>query len=148
MGVLQQLFCAMTATDDQRLNPDLWDSDGNLVVPRHGIRIAMGLALAAAGAYWLFTFIAEREMRKLNPLQASGFPDSFLVTILWVALPLIPFTVSVLLLSTRSQEGSLRELVLEQHFFCPHCCFRLPPSWGLSWPSDPFPMRVRSQFPT
>jgi hypothetical protein len=106
MGVLQQLqFCAMTATDDQRLNPDLWDSDGNLVVPRQGIRIAMGLALAAAGAYWLFTFIAEREMRKLNPLQASGFPDSFLVTILWVALPLIPFTVSVLLLSTRSQEA-------------------------------------------
>ena len=44
----------MTAADDRPLNPDLWDSDGNLLVPRHGIRIAMGLALVAAGAYWLF----------------------------------------------------------------------------------------------
>lgn len=120
----------MTAANDQGLDPDLWDSDGNLLVPRHGIRIAMGLALAAASVYWLFTFMAEREMRQLNPLQPSEFPDSILVTILWVALPLIPFTVSVVLLSTRSQEASLPELVLEQHFFCPHCYFRLPPFWG------------------
>lgn len=95
----------MTAADDPPLNPDLWDSDGNLLVPRHGIRVAMGLALVAAGAYWLFTFIAEREMRTLNPLQPSEFPDSFWVTILWVALPLVPFIVSVVLLSTRSQGG-------------------------------------------
>ncbi len=66
----------------------------------------MGLALAAASVYWLFTFMAERETRQLNPLQPSEFPDSILVTILWVALPLIPFTVSVVLLSTRSQEAS------------------------------------------
>lgn len=61
----------------------------------------MGLALAAASVYWLFTFIGEREMRKLHPLQPSQFPDSFWVTILWVALPLVPFIVSVVLLSTR-----------------------------------------------
>jgi hypothetical protein len=95
----------MTAADDRSLNPDLWDSDGNLLVPRHGIRIAMGLALAAAGAYWLFAFIADREMRRLNPLQPSQFPDSFWVTILWAALPLAPFIVSLVLLSTRSQGG-------------------------------------------
>ena len=68
----------MTAADDRSLNPDLWDSDGNLLVPRHGIRIAMGLALAAAGAYWLFAFIADREMRRLNPLQPSQFPEFLL----------------------------------------------------------------------
>jgi len=95
----------MTATGDRPLNPDLWDSDGNLLVPRHGIRIAMGLALAAACAYWLFTFIAEKEARTLNPLQPSEFPDSIWVTILWVALPVVPFIVSVVLLSSRSQGG-------------------------------------------
>ena len=95
----------MTAADDPPLNPDLWDSDGNLLVPRHGIRVAMGLALVAAGAYWLFTFIAEREMRTLNPLQPNEFPAFPWVTILWVALPLVPFIVSVVLLSTRSQGG-------------------------------------------
>ncbi len=95
----------MTAANDPPLNSDSWDSDGNLLVPRHGIRIAMGLALVAAGAYWLFTFISEREMRTQNPLQPSPFPESFWVTILWVALPLVPFIVSVALLSTRSQEG-------------------------------------------
>ena len=95
----------MAAADDRSLNPDLWDSDGNLLVPWHGIRIAMSLALAAAGAYWLFTFISDREMRTLNPRQPSEFPDAFWVTILWVALPLVPFMVSAALLSTRSQAG-------------------------------------------
>ena len=95
----------MTAADDRPPNPGLWDSDGNLLVPRHGIRIAMGLALVAVGAYWLFTFIAEREMRTLNPLQPSQFPDSLWVTILRVALPLVPFIASLVLLSTRGEEG-------------------------------------------
>jgi len=76
----------MTAADDPPFNPGSGDSDGNLVVPRHGIRIAMGLALVAAGAYWLFTFISEREMRTQNPLQPSPFPESLWVTILWVAV--------------------------------------------------------------
>ena len=65
----------------------------------------MVLALIAAGVYFLFTFVAEREMRRLSPLQPSEFPDSLRVTTLWVALPLVPFIVSLALLSTRSQEG-------------------------------------------
>jgi hypothetical protein len=88
----------------QPLNP-LWDSEGNLLVPRYGIRIAIRLALLAAGAYWLFTLLEDRELRKLNPLQPSAFPHSVWVTILWIALPFVPFLLSGLLLSCRSEEA-------------------------------------------
>jgi hypothetical protein len=64
----------------QPLNPDSWDSEGNLLVPRYGIRIAIRLALLAAGAYWLFTLLEDKELRRLNPLQPSAFPHSAWVT--------------------------------------------------------------------
>ncbi len=87
-------------------NPDLWDSDGNLLVPRYGIQIAMRLALLAASAFWLFLFLAEREVHRLSPeMRGGSFPDSLGRTLLWVALPLVPFLFSGLLLSARSEEA-------------------------------------------
>jgi hypothetical protein len=86
-------------------NTDLWDRDGNLYVPRHGIRIAMGLALVAAVAYWIFSFVSEVEDRRQHPLQPSGFPHSLWLLIWWIALPLLPFAVSLVLLSRRSEEA-------------------------------------------
>lgn len=87
------------------LHADLWDSEGNLLIPRYGIRIAMCLALLAAGAFWLFEFLADTESHKLYPLQPSEFPDSVWRTIQWMALPLVPYLVSGLLLSRRSEEA-------------------------------------------
>jgi hypothetical protein len=88
------------------LNSDSWDSDGNLLVPLHGIRIAMGLALVAAGAFSLFTFIGDKEWHKHHPgAGASGFVDPLWMSILWIALPLVPFVLSGLLLSTRSEQS-------------------------------------------
>lgn len=67
-----------------RLNSDSWDGDGNLLVPRYGIRIAMGLALFAAAGYCSFEFLVDMELRKLYPLQPSEFPDSLRRTIQWM----------------------------------------------------------------
>jgi len=129
----------MTDADDRPLKPDLWDSDGNVLIPLHGIRIAMGLALGTAGAYWLFTFIAEREMHTTNPLQPSGFPDSFWVTILWVALPLMPFIASVVLLSTRSQGGIAAGAGIGAALFLCSLLFSIAALLGFLLTSGPIP---------
>jgi len=65
----------------------------------------MGLALLAAAGFCLFEFLADTELRKLYPLQPSEFPDSLRRTIEWLALPLVPYFVSGLLLSRRSEEA-------------------------------------------
>lgn len=88
------------------LNSDSWDSDGNRLVPLHGIRIALGLAFLAAGAFLLFTFIGDRQWHEHHPgAGASGFPDPLWMSILWILLPVAPFVLSGLLLSTRSEES-------------------------------------------
>jgi len=73
-------------------NPASWDSEGNLLVPRHGIRITMGLALLAAGVWFLLTFLTDAELRKVSPLEPRAFPESLWTMILWAALPLVPFS--------------------------------------------------------
>lgn len=66
----------------------------------------MGLALLAASTFWLFLFLAEREAQRVNPEMREGsFPNSLWMTILWVALPLVPLLLSGLLLSRRSEEA-------------------------------------------
>ena len=85
------------------LNSALYDSDGNRQVPLHGIRIAMALALLAASTFCLLAFIGDKHWRENHP--GSGFQDPLWISILWIALPLIPFILSELLLSTRSEES-------------------------------------------
>jgi hypothetical protein len=82
-----------------------WDSDGNLLIPRHGIRIAMSLALLIAAVWWMLTFLMDRELHKLSPSEPGIFPDSLWITILWIALPFVPFILSGWLLSCRSENA-------------------------------------------
>jgi hypothetical protein len=84
---------------------DSFDSEGNLVVRRQGIRIAMGLALLASLAFFCFTFLSHRESLSTSPLEPSPFPDSLERTTLWVALPLVPFILSGSLVSFRREEA-------------------------------------------
>jgi hypothetical protein len=85
------------------LNSASLDSDGNRLVPLHGIRIALGLALLAACAFLLFTFFGDRQLHE-DHLGASGFPDPPWMLILRFALPSVPFLLSGLFLSKRSEE--------------------------------------------
>jgi len=86
-------------------NPDSFDSNGNRPVRRYGIRIALHLSLAAACAFWLFTFISDKQWHAHHPgAGVSTVPDPLWISILGVALPLALYVLSVLLLSTRSEE--------------------------------------------
>jgi hypothetical protein len=86
-------------------DPASFDSNGNRPVPLHGIRIALHLSLAAACAWWLFTFISDKQWHEQHPgAGASGVPDTLWVSILRVALPFVLYVLSVLLLSNRSEE--------------------------------------------
>lgn len=88
------------------LNSASWDSDGNRLVPLHGIQVALGLAFLAAGAFLLFTVLGDRQWHQHHPgAGASGFPDPLWMSILWIGLPLAPFVLSVLLLANRSEES-------------------------------------------
>ena len=86
-------------------NPNPWDRDGNLIVPRYGIRIAMALAFLAASTFCIFASLEDRRWRKDHPLTANGFSDPLWMVILWIALPLVPYILSALLLSGRSEES-------------------------------------------
>jgi len=89
-----------------RLNSASLESDRNRRVPLHGIRIAMGLAFLAAGAFSWFTSIGDRQWHEHHPgTGASGFPDPLCMSIRWIALPLVPFVLSGILLSIRSRES-------------------------------------------
>jgi hypothetical protein len=68
-----------------------WDRDGNLIVPRHGIRIAMGLALLSAIAFQLFTFLGNRQWHKYHPGAMPNRAETLWTLMLWIALPLVPF---------------------------------------------------------
>ena len=80
-----------------------WDRDGNLIVPRYGIRVAMGMALLAAGAFCIFASLEDRAWRKDHPTPANGFSDPLWMVFLWIALPLVPLILSAVLLSRRSE---------------------------------------------
>lgn len=82
-----------------------WDRDGNLIVPRYGIRIAMALALLAAGTFQLFTFLGSVQWHRQHPGAMSTRPEPPWMLMLWIALPLVPFIISALLLSRRSEES-------------------------------------------
>ena len=82
-----------------------WDRDGNLIVSRYGIRVAMALALLAAGTFCIFASLEDRQWRKDHPVTANSFSDPLWMVILWIALPLVPFIISALLLSRRSEES-------------------------------------------
>jgi hypothetical protein len=85
--------------------PAAFDSNGNRPVPRHGIQIALHLSLLAACACWLLTFISDKQWHEHHPgAGVSGIPVPLWISILWVALPFVLYVISVLLLSTRSEE--------------------------------------------
>lgn len=87
-------------------NPALYDSEGNLIVPRHGIRIAMAVAALAAAAFFLFNSLADRKWHQVHPGSgASGSPDPLWMVALWAALPLVPLVLSWLLLSARREDA-------------------------------------------
>jgi hypothetical protein len=87
-------------------NPALYDSEGNLIVPRYGIRVALGVAFLDGWAFTLVTYVADRKWHELNPGSgATSYIDPPWMYCLWIALPLVPFVLSVLLLSARREEA-------------------------------------------
>ena len=82
-----------------------WDSEGNLIVPRYGIRIVMALALVATGFFCLFTFLGDKQWRQHHPGALPTRTGPIGVIALWIALPLLPLIFSMLLLSRRSEES-------------------------------------------
>jgi hypothetical protein len=89
----------------RRLNSASFDSDGNRQVPLHGIWIAMVLSLLAVGAICGFGFLDARQWHEHHGPDVTGFPEPLWMSILWIALPLAPFVLSVLLLSTRGEQS-------------------------------------------
>lgn len=87
------------------LNPYPWDSDGNLIIPRYGIRVAMAVALVSAGAFQLFTFLGDRQWHEHHPEALATGPEPLWVWLQWSAFLLTPFILSALLLSRRSGEA-------------------------------------------
>jgi hypothetical protein len=79
------------------------ESEGNRPVPLHGVRIAMAPALLAAGAFYRFTIIPDKQWLENHP--GSGVPSPPWISVLWVALPLVLYVLSWLLLSARSEES-------------------------------------------
>jgi hypothetical protein len=88
-----------------RPNSDSYDREGNLIVPRHGIRSALSLATLAAASFFLLAYLEDKHWHEQNPgTGASGVPDPLWMKLLWVALPGIPFILSELLLSASNEE--------------------------------------------
>jgi hypothetical protein len=88
------------------LKTDAWDSEGNLVVPLRGIRIALSLAFADACAFFWFGYLGDKQWHQRHPgTGASGVVDPPWMAILWIAIPAVPFLLSMSLLSTRSEHS-------------------------------------------
>jgi hypothetical protein len=85
------------------LDSSPWDSQGNLLVPLHGIRIALGLSFLAACVFCVFTYLGDKQWHDLNPGNSGSFVTPPWIWGLRFALVLVPFVVSLLLLSTRSE---------------------------------------------
>ena len=81
------------------------DSEGNLIVPRYGIRTAMLLALVAVSSFCLFTFLGDKQWHQHHPGAPATRTDPIGFTAFWIALPLLPLIFSMWLLSRRSEEA-------------------------------------------
>jgi len=82
-----------------------YDLEGNLIVPRHGIRIALLVAALAAAVFcWYLTLENQRWLHNHPSTGASGVPDPQWLILLWITLPLVPFIASEALLSLRNEE--------------------------------------------
>ena len=82
-----------------------WDSEGNLLVPLHGIRIALGLSFLAACVFCVFTYLGDKQWHDRNPGDSGEFVTPPWIWGLRIALVLVPFVVSALLLSTRGEHS-------------------------------------------
>jgi hypothetical protein len=65
----------------------------------------MAVALLAAGAFQLFTFLGDRQWDRSNPGALPTRPEPLWMLLLWIAVPLTPYILSALLLSRRSEES-------------------------------------------
>jgi hypothetical protein len=81
-------------------NPALSGTSRRVAVPLHGIRIALALALAAAGTAWYYMQTAQKVVDQLHPDGLKGVPDPTWISVLFAALPLAPYLLSLVLLST------------------------------------------------
>jgi len=87
------------------LDSSSWDSEGNLLVPLHGIRIALGMSFLSACVFCVFTYLGDKKWHDLNPGNSGSFVTPPWIWCLRVALVLVPFVLSLLLLSTRSEHS-------------------------------------------
>jgi len=82
-----------------------YDQEGNLIVPRHGIRIALLVAAVAAAVFYWCASLYNQQWHLDHPgTGASGVLDPLWLVILWIALPAVPLILSEVLLSLRSEE--------------------------------------------
>jgi hypothetical protein len=66
------------------------------------LRIALGLALVPVGSFYLFAFVADKKVNELHPDSIRGVPDPVWMSVLWAVLPLLPYLLCFVLLSTRN----------------------------------------------
>ena len=87
------------------LDSSSWDGEGNLLVPLYGIRIALGLSFLAACVFCVLAYLGDKQWHDLNPGNSGSFVTPPWIWGLRIALVLVPFVLSVLLLSTRSEHS-------------------------------------------
>jgi len=82
-----------------------YDAGGNLIMPRHGIRLALVLAWASAAIFFWLAVLESRQWHQEHPGSgASSVPDPLWMVLLWIALPAVPLVLSEILLSLTSEE--------------------------------------------
>jgi hypothetical protein len=79
--------------------------EGNLIVPRHGIRGGLLAASLAAAVFYWYEYLENQQWHQEHPgTGASGVPDPQWMILLRIALPLVPLILSEGLLSLRNEE--------------------------------------------
>jgi hypothetical protein len=65
----------------------------------------MVVAVAAAGTSWYYMRAAQKVADQLHPDALKGVPDPTWISVVWATLPLAPYLLSLVLLSTRRAES-------------------------------------------
>jgi hypothetical protein len=86
-----------------RLDSDSWDGERNLLVPLHGIRIALSLSFLAASVFFWSNYLGDKQWHYQHPGNYGAFVIPQWMTALRIALVLAPFILSAVLLSARSE---------------------------------------------
>ncbi len=91
----------------------------------------MVLAFAAASTAMYFIQAAGKQVDRLHPDSIKGIPDPTWISMLWIAVPLAPFLLSLVFLSTRSAALVAAGAGLAAGLFAMFLLFARPMGMGL-----------------